>query len=206
MTELEKLMQEDFSNPDEEDNLTLFKEYIDELQFLMQEPDDTDKKEVQRFLKQSGSRWVKCIPFIEYILKLAKDKKQSIVTDKLPSVMRRLGIKDTQLSTGERLVLQEAINYKPINDTKFFTWLKEKGYSDAIKTNIQFKKGEFTEEVKSRLKDCNFVTKDKVEYQTGLKIIRDRWKDDDIDFNNKLPPDDTCKVTIFPLVKIKGFI
>ena len=106
------------------------------------------------------------IELIEAVLKHYNKKKTDLLINKVPDLMRELGISEMTMEDGTRVKLNNEVNVSNTNKPAMCRWLKEHGHGNDVKNILQFSKGEYSEEIEKILRwSIGFFRKD----NNGLK-------------------------------------
>jgi len=140
------------------------------------------------------------IKLLEDIVSYYNKKKQKIITDELLSIMDEGCISSMILDNGTKLNVKKKLKPNVINEKEFYEWVEKEGYSDFIKDNLEFGKGELNNEILKYLYDngISFKRKSGIHYQTLTKIFNDREE-----AGQEFPADNIVKIDVFRYVDVK---
>lgn len=142
------------------------------------------------------------IKLLEDIVSYYKAKKQALITQDIPDLLAETGF--NKIDTEKyKIEIKTNISVKTKNEELLHKWLKDNGYENFIKTNVQFKRGEVKSTLLTYLEDqgYNFIKADKIEPQTLKKIIKDIIEAE-IKNEEDLPDKDICTINTFGYAKI----
>ena len=147
------------------------------------------------------------IELIEAVLKHYNKKKTDLLINKVPDLMRELGISEMTMDDGTKVKLNNEVNVSNTNKPAMCKWLKDHGHGDDVKNILQFNKGEYSEEIEKILKKegYSFSIGEDIHYQTLKKIMRLRLEAKGKEGQEKfaeLPPEGIAKVSVFEIAKI----
>jgi hypothetical protein len=139
------------------------------------------------------------ISILEELLTEYEKRRDDLINNKMPAIMIENEMKSITLDDGTKLTLKKIVNPKVNDKQKMITWVESIGMEDAIKTNLEFKKGEVDSELVEHLEKSgySYTRDDSVHYQTLSKIVRDRYKNGD-----PLPPVEAVEIIPFDTVKV----
>jgi hypothetical protein len=139
------------------------------------------------------------ISILEELLDVYKKRRDDLINNKMPAIMIENEMKSITLDDGTKLTLKKIVNPKVNDKQKMIIWVKSIGMEDAIKTNLEFKKGEVDSGLVEHLEKSgySYTRDDSVHYQTLSKIVRDRYENGD-----PLPPVEAIEIIPFDTVKV----
>lgn len=169
--------------------------HLQTLKSLRRDFDTNDVKAMLDFLGAAPS-----IPLLEKVVSYYKAKEQAIVSKDLMEDLEEEGL--TSFETDEfagKIKLSVSASIK--DKVKGSQWLIDNGYSDLIKEELKFPKGELDEDAISYLSEhgYSFERDSKVHPQTLKKVISDR-----INAGEELPDDTIINVNMFEYVEVKN--
>lgn len=147
------------------------------------------------------------IELLEAVLKHYNKKKNDLLINKVPDLMRELGISEMIMEDGTKVKLNNEVNVSNTNKPAICNWLKNHGHGDDVKNILQFDKGEYSKKIEQYLKKegYSFSIGEDIHYQTLKKIMRLKLEAKGKEGQEKfaeLPPEDIAKVSVFEIAKI----
>ncbi len=140
------------------------------------------------------------IKLLEDVLSFYKNKRHTLVTKDIPSVMQQMGINKATTIDGLSVKVDQEVSVKEVNKVKLMDWATKNGYEDLIKTSLKFGKGEFNQDIETYLEEqgVSYEKDSGIHPQSLKKIIKDR-----IEAQEELPSQDLIEVKTFNIAKIK---
>lgn len=166
---------------------------------ILAEKDTLDMNQILKTFETSFGHLFP-IDAIEKLLEIYKARLNNIVKVEMPAIMIENELTSATLDNGVSLSIKKVLSPKVIDKEKEIAWIEEIGFSDSVKTELKFGKGEIDKKLETYLEKngYSFDREDNVHFQTLSKIIRDRYNE-----GEGLPPADAIQVTPFDIVEIK---
>jgi len=172
------------------------------------------------------------IELLEAVVKHYNMKKTDILINKIPDLMRELGVSKMTLEDDTTVSLTQDVNVTNKNKPAMCKWLKQNGHDNDVKNILQFDKGQYNPEIEEYLKSkgYSFSIGEDIHYQTLKKIMKLRLEQQNIVAQRKeelkamygdavpkeekaqleidslyatLPPEEIAKVSVFEMAKIR---
>lgn len=122
------------------------------------------------------------IELLEAVVKHYNMKKNDILINKIPDLMRELGISKMTMGDDTTVSLTQEVNVTNTNKSAMCKWLKQNGHDNDVKNILQFEKGQYNPEIEEYLRSegYSFSIGEDIHYPTLKKIMRLRLEQQNI--------------------------
>jgi hypothetical protein len=157
-----------------------------------------DSEEFKSLVKMLGD--FPCIKLLEDVVAYYNRIKQSILCDKLPSILQGAGLDGIKTVDGISVSLAQEISCNVLDQAELNEWLKENGESDSVKDYLEFGAGEFNEEIQAIIDEqgASYKHDTKIHPQTLKSIMKQR-----VERGEVLPEPSVLTVKTFVRAKVK---